>query len=168
MPRPTPRQIVEEFRRILVSHGLLEAMRFVSDHSAHRFTALYHFDGSMLRNLILVDKEDESVSRCPDLPVLESYCVYVRDAASRFKVEAASSDRRVEGHPKQRIIQSYCGIPIIASDGSLWGTMCHFDYAPHPFEDFEVAVLEAIAPMIMRAIEDGAADELQAGRGAAA
>ena len=168
MSRPTPRQVVARFREVLVSHGLLEAMRYANAQSVHRFTALYYFDGPILRNLLLVDGQDPSVRRCPDLPVLESYCVYVREAVARFQVEAAPGDARVEGHPKQHVVQSYCGIPILAADGTLWGTICHFDYAPRHFDDDEVAVLEAVAPMVMRAIEDGAAEELQTERGAAA
>lgn len=168
MSRPTPRHIVARFREVLVSHGMLEAMRYASSQSVHRFTAIYYFDGPVLRNLLLVDREDPAVQRCPDLPVLESYCVYVRETVARFQVDAAASDARVEGHAKQHVVQSYCGIPILAADGTLWGTICHFDYAPRHFDDDEVAVLEAIAPMVMRAIGDGALAELQAGREAAA
>ena len=168
MSRPTPRQVVARFREVLVSHGLLEAMRYANAQSSHRFTAIYYFDGPILRNLLLVDGQDPSVRRCPDLPVLESYCVYVRESVSRFQVDEARNDARVQGHPKQPIVQSYCGIPILAADGTLWGTICHFDYAPRHIDDGEVAVLEAVAPMVMRAIEEGAAEQLQAERGAVA
>lgn len=168
MPRPTPRQVVQRFREVLVSDGLFEAMRYANDQSEHRFTAIYYFDGPVLRNLLLVDKQDRAVRKCPDLPVLESYCLYVREAVARFQVDAAATDPRVEGHPKQHVVQSYCGIPILAGDGTLWGTICHFDYAPRHYDDDEVAVLEAVAPMVMRAIADGAADELQAERGVTA
>lgn len=162
MQRPTHREIVERFRETLVSHGLLEAMRFVNARSSHRFTAIYYFDGPMLRNLFLVDREDPAVRACPDVPVEETYCVYVRETGAPFQMDASLADPRVEGHPKQQSVQSYCGFPILAGDGTLWGSICHFDYAPRHPDEAEIAVLEAITPMVMRAIEDGAADAVRA------
>lgn len=156
------RPVVERFRQTLVSQGLLAAMRVANAQSSHRFTAIYFFDGSMLRNLLLVDRDDPTVRSCPDLPVLESYCLYVREQAARFQVEASREDARVLEHPKREVVQSYCGIPIVTSDGALWGTICHFDYAPRPFAEDEVGLLEAVAPMVMRAIEDGTAGDLPA------
>lgn len=157
MNRPSHRQVVTRFRELLVAEGLLSAIRFSNEESRHRFTAIYRFDGPTLRNVLLVDRDDPSVVTTPDLPVLESYCVYVRDASARFRTDDSPRDARTKGHAKRETVQSYCGIPIMAADGTLWGTICHFDYDPVPFGEDEVALLEALAPMVMRAIDDGTA-----------
>lgn len=168
MNRPSHRQLVTRFRQLLVAEGLLPAMRFANEQSRHRFTAIYRFDGPALRNVLLVDKADASVDTTPDLPVLESYCIYVRDASARFLTEDSPHDARTTGHAKREVVQSYCGIPIMAMDGTLWGTICHFDYAPVPFAEDEVTLLESLAPMVMRAIDDGTAGIALDGRDSAA
>ena len=166
--RTSHRQVVTHFRELLVAQGLLAAMRFANEQSRHRFTAIYRFDGPTLRNVLLVDRADASVNATPDLPVLESYCVYVREASARFLTDDAPHDARTTGHAKREAVQSYCGIPIMAMDGTLWGTICHFDYAPVPFDEGEVALLESLAPMVMRAIDDGTAGIALDGRDSAA
>jgi GAF domain-containing protein len=92
------------------------------------------------------------VERCPDQPVLESYCIYVRRSASTFTTADSENDERVSGHPKQNTVRSYCGIPLVNEDGSLFGTICHFDFEPMPFSDDEVLLLEDVAPLLVEAI----------------
>lgn len=58
----------------------------------------------------------------------------------------------MSGHPKQNVVQSYCGIPLMDDDGKLFGTICHFDFEPLPFGEAEVLLLEDVAPLLVRAI----------------
>lgn len=164
---PIPlRDAIARFRAILDEHGLYEAMRFANRLSEHRFTAVYRFEDATLRNVLFVDRDDASVRLGTDLPVLDSYCVFVRQARDSFLTDASLRDPRVAGHPKQRSVQSYCGIPLFAEDGTLFGTVCHFDYAPRAFGEDEVAMLEAVAPLVIRAIEqDGPRRALDAAPG---
>lgn len=129
------------------------ALECLNRRSSHRFTALYRFDGPTLRNLHLVDREDPTVERSPDLPVLESYCLFVRRTSQRFTVEDADCDARVLGHPKQPTVKSYCGVPLLAPTGQLFGTICHFDFDPKPFSELEVQILEEMAPRLVAALE---------------
>jgi hypothetical protein len=64
--------IVEKFRATLKSDGLRAAIRWLNEGVPYRFTAIFAFDGDMLRNLCLVDKEDSLVTTCADLPITES------------------------------------------------------------------------------------------------
>ncbi|HEX8835170.1 MAG TPA: GAF domain-containing protein [Abditibacteriaceae bacterium] len=143
---------VVTFRETLQRDGVRAALRFLNSVSTHRFTALFQFEGGTLRNLHLVDRDDPAIERSPDLPVLESYCVYVRNTAKSFSTGDSTNDARVEGHPKQQIVQSYCGIPLFNEDGSMFGTLCHFDYAPIPFSNEEAGLLDAVAPLLIKAI----------------
>lgn len=147
--------IVHQVRVTLRVEGVRPALELLNRASAHRFTALFRFEGETLRNLHLIDRDDPSVQRCPDMPVLESYCVYVRDTAGRFLVERSLEDARVEGHPKQRSVQSYCGLPLFDGRGELFGTICHFDFEPIPFTEDEVIVLDEIAAELVAAVEAG-------------
>lgn len=143
---------VARFRETLRSEGVRPALELLNEVSSHRFTAVFLFDGGTLRNLHLIDREDRSVERSPDVPVLDSYCLYVRDTARQFMTEHALTDARVDGHPKQKVVQSYCGYPLQDVHGELLGTICHFDYSPVPFDEGEIYLLERVAPLLAEAI----------------
>lgn len=148
----TRRSAVARLRDILEDEGVRPALRFLNAQSAHRFTAVFRFEGGTLRNLHMVDRDDPTVERCPDQPVLDSYCIYVRRTAETFVTQDSTHDQRVSGHPKQNVVQSYCGIPLLGEDGKLFGTICHFDFEPMPFGDDEVLLLEDVAPLLVTAI----------------
>jgi GAF domain-containing protein len=146
------RAAVARFREILRDEGVRPSLRYLNGQGAHRFTAVFRFEGGTLRNLHMVDRDDPTVERCADQPVLESYCIYVRRTAETFVTDDSANDERVSGHPKQNVVQSYCGIPLMDEDGTLFGTICHFDFEPMRFGDDEVLLLEAVAPLLVHAI----------------
>ena len=140
------------FRSVIEKDGLTEAVRFLNGVCRHRFTAVFRFDGGTLRNVCLVDREDPGADAFPDQSVLDSYCVFVRDSRSSFAVEDAPTDGRVDGHPKQHTVRSYCGIPLMDDDGTLVGTICHFDYDAVHFTQEDANLLDYAAPLIVRAV----------------
>lgn len=146
------RDAVANFREILRADGVRAALRYLNRLSVHRFTAVFRFEGGTLRNLHMIDRNDPEVERCPDQPVLDSYCIYVRRTAETFITDDAAGDERVSGHPKQKTVQSYCGIPLFDDDGTLFGTICHFDFEPLPFGEEEVLLLEDVAPLLVKGI----------------
>jgi len=146
------RSAVARLREILESEGVRPALRYLNGQSEHRFTAVFRFEGGTLRNLHMIDRLDPAVERCADQPVLDSYCIYVRRTAEKFITADSAHDERVSGHPKQNVVQSYCGIPLLDDDGKLFGTICHFDFEPLPFGDEEVMLLEDVAPLLVNAI----------------
>jgi GAF domain-containing protein len=52
-----------------------------------------------------------------------------KPAALRF----LSADVRLQSNPsiKEMNVQFYCGYPVLASDGTMLGTLCCFDQKPH-------------------------------------
>ena len=148
------RKAVITFRELLQTKGVRPALQFLNSMSAHRFTAIFRFEGSTLRNLHLIDRENPKIERCPDLPVLDSYCVYVRNTAKPLVIDNSLQDDRVQGHPKRQVVQSYCGIPLIDKDGLLFGTICHFDFAPIPFTGEEALLLDEVVPFLIEAIQE--------------
>ncbi len=69
---------VEKFKKDLEAGGLWAAMRWLNDRVPYRFTAIFAFEGDSLRNIILVEKEDPSITNCADQPIMDSYCIYIR------------------------------------------------------------------------------------------
>ena len=87
--------IAAKFKMTLEADGLWAALRWLNDRVPYGFTAIFAFDGDMLRNICLIDKENQSTTKCSDQPITESYCLYVRRSGERFSLEEASLDKRV-------------------------------------------------------------------------
>src|ERR1700738_86286 len=106
-PCSSPSEILKEFNGALRTKGLCEAIRVLNAATEYRFSAVYIFREGTLHNICLVDKLDGSLTHCEDLPVEESYCVFIKQTKNRFSLEHAIEDDRVRGHPKRETVQSY-------------------------------------------------------------
>jgi GAF domain-containing protein len=143
--------IAAKFRTRLEADGLWAAMRWLNDRVPYRFTAIFGFDGDMLRNICLVDKENQSITKCSDQPITESYCMYIYRSGELFSVHEAPLDGRVAGHPKRQSFQCYYGIPLFNSKGKMLGTVCHFDKMPVRVTEEVANGLDDLAPLIAEA-----------------
>lgn len=143
--------IAEKFRATLKAEGLGAAMRWLNDRVPYRYTAIFAFDGEMLRNICLIDKDNSNITNCSDQPITESYCMYIHRSRERFNVEQALLDPRVEGHPKRRSFQCYYGIPLFGAQGKMLGTVCHFDSMPVRVTEEVAEALDDLAPLIAEA-----------------
>jgi GAF domain-containing protein len=141
---------LRELKTILNENGIRAAMRFLNGLTEHRFTALYRFDKETLKNLYFFDRENPTQEPTPDIPVMASYCVFVRSLGTRFATSASLEDDRVVGHPQRQVVQSYCGVPLRDLNGEMFGTICHFDFRPVPISDANVELMESLAPLIKR------------------
>lgn len=137
-------------KAILEKEGVLPALRFLNGRTPHRFTAMYLFDKDQLENQFLVDESDDSNTSMESIPVSASYCIFVRNLERLFVVNDSTTDERVQGHPKQREIKSYCGVPLLDWDGNMYGTVCHFDFDAHSFSDLEIELLESLGTLLKR------------------
>src|SRR5580698_3110586 len=140
--------VVGKFKMTLQADGLRAAMRWLNDRVPYRYTAIFAFDGEMLRNICLIDKDNSTVTNCADQPIAESYCMYIHRSRERFNVEQALLDARVEGHPKRRSFQCYYGIPLFDAQGKMLGTVCHFDSMPVRVTEEVAEALDDLAPLI--------------------
>lgn len=143
--------LAEKFNAILRTESLWGAMRWLNDRVPYRFTAIFAFSGDTLHNVCLVDNEDSNVTHCPDQAIGDSYCIYIQRSGEPFSVEDAMVDSRVDGHPKRRSYHCYYGIPLLGPDGSLLGTVCHFDRAPVRVTEDVVDALDDLAAVIAEA-----------------
>jgi GAF domain-containing protein len=143
-----------QLREALSGEGTRAALAFLNSQTSLRFTSLYRFDGEHLRNVTFYDREAPEQESCDTIPVLASYCVFVRDSGMRFATAASLSDRRLDGHPKQLQVQSYCGVPLRDREGRMFGTVCHFDFEPGSVTELDVALMEQLADMLQPSLRD--------------
>lgn len=143
---------LERVRALLDGGDLRGAVILLNSLAPHRFTSLFRFDGDMLRTVVFFDRDNPTQAVVDDIPVAASYCVFVREGGSTFTVPDAACDPRVDGHPKQSVFRSYCGVPLIDAAGRMHGTVCHFDFDPHPDDIRTVDLLESVAPFLARTV----------------
>ena len=144
-----PVRDVATFSELLPGEGgLAAALAWLNQGVAHRYTAIYRFEGELLRNVALYDKLD--LVR-PDfllvVPFRHSFCQFVlRDQA--FQTEDSRLDKRLDGHPYQGVVISYHSVPLTNAEGALWGTMSHFDMVSHQLQDGEFELLQQAARVL--------------------
>jgi GAF domain-containing protein len=135
---------------VLAQGDVRDALKYLNGLTAYRFTALYRFDKDMLSNRVFFDRQNPDVLSTEDIPVDASYCVYVRDTGNPFIIADSLQDERVKGHHKRTIVRSYCGVPLVDEQGHMFGSVCHFDFEPLATKDFDVHLLEEVAPLLIR------------------
>jgi GAF domain-containing protein len=143
-------EAVQRLRALVRDGDVRGALALLNARTEHRFTSLYRFDDEILRNVWFYDCERPDVETVEDIPVLASYCVFVRDERNTFRVDNADRDARVADHPKREQIRAYCGVPLLDDMGRMFGTVCHFDFHPIAISDANVELMEALAPMLQR------------------
>lgn len=117
MSRLSNQQTLPLLKSILSSRGIRAALIFLNRLTEHRFSSLYRFDDDVLRNIYFYDRENPTVESSPNIPVMASYCVFVRNSGQKFTLKNSLNDERVHNHPAQQKIQSYCGVPLINQYG---------------------------------------------------
>lgn len=139
---------LEDLRAALSHGGPTAALEYLNKGVAHRYTAMYRFDGELLRNVLLCDKLDQVR---PDfllaVPFKHSFCQFVRRDQA-FRTEDSRQDRRLDGNPYQGVVISYHSVPLTRDDGSLWGTLSHFDMHSVPLPDEEFQLLESAGRLL--------------------
>lgn len=144
---------LQQMKAIQEHSGIRALLIHLNGLTDHRFTALYRFDEDSLHNLYFFDQQQPEILSCPDIPVLASYCVFVRSSGQTFVTPDSLADERVRGHAKRMEVRSYCGVPLVDDEGRMFGTICHFDFSALPISDDSVALMEAVAPLLKRELD---------------
>lgn len=133
----------------LIAHdNVRDALRYMNGLTNFRFTALYRFDQDQLSSRVFYDREHPDVLSTETIPVEASYCIYVRHNRGPFLVADSLSDERVAAHCKRQEVRSYCGVPLVDARGWMHGSLCHFDFEPHPLRETDLLLLEDIARLL--------------------
>lgn len=145
-----------ELLDLLRSGGVGNVLGYLNAHTHHRFTGLYRFDGAILRNVALFDREQQQSQRGADSPLCETYCSIVGETLASVAIIDAHIDPRAANNPGRTSVLSYCGALVRATDGTPIGTLCSFDPMPQPVMDDEIALLEATARLLGQAVTQDA------------
>lgn len=128
------------------------ALTVLNRRTPHRFTGIFKSVGDQLENLYLFDREDFYAAPWSVFPRDHSYCSLVMAGNAPFVLSDSLVDERVAQHHARNSVISYCGVPLLMKDNTIFGTLCHFDYKPILFSDLSLDFLSAAAPIVLLAV----------------
>jgi GAF domain-containing protein len=130
-----------------------------------RFTSVLRFDGEQLTSVWTYDRSFPDVDSFPvDKAISASYCARVRESLAPFELSDSAADPRVADHPARHQVMSYCGAPLWTREGTLYGTLCHFDESPRMYPARTMAKLEHAAGLLRDFLVDAAQTTPAGGR----
>lgn len=148
---PEPSAEADNIHAVLATGGLHAALRMLNARTPHRFTGLYRYDGAVLRNLALFDQHNPDLARGDDAPMDATYCALVPANDGVLDVADARLDPRTAQRATATPVVSYSGVLLRDADGQPFGTLCHFDLKPCEPRTSDLALLNAVAPALLRA-----------------
>ena len=141
-------EAASKLRKLVGAGDVRAGLKYLNSLTPHRFTGLYLFDDPKLKNKHIIDAEDLDIETLPDVPLTATYCSFTRSKGEVLSIENSLEDDRVQDHTARDEIISYCGVPLQDQSGEIYGTICHFDYNSVSISDLNVALLEAVAPLL--------------------
>ncbi|WP_156373473.1 GAF domain-containing protein [Pseudorhodoferax sp. Leaf267] len=133
------------FTSLLHSDGIRAALYAVLRQSDYRFLGIFRFKDGKATSCVHVDRENLAITQADEVPDTATYCSFVRGSMKPFATADAASDPRTLGHPARDVVLAYCGIPIMESDGTLIGTLCHYDVVPRDPEQLNLDLLVQVS-----------------------
>lgn len=129
------------FTRTLEKDGLRSALYSLLRKTDYRYATLFRFDGNLNRAVIHLDRQNLMAELPQAFPIAQSYCQYIKDSARPFVTAVASEDEATVDHAKRDVFDAYCGIPILAADGTLAGSLCYYDEEPRQLDEVQLELL---------------------------
>ena len=141
---PTPESLEDMLRDVREAFQMDVA--FVSQFS----------EGQLVFRALEGDAESFGWQEGESFPIDESYCKRVLDGrvpqvVPDAKREEATRDLRVTSEAG---MGSYCAVPLVLSDGRLYGTLCCVSHEPDPWlREKDLAIMERTAKWLVEQLE---------------
>lgn len=108
--------------------------------------------------MLVLDSYDDQGCAIPAdgaVPLEETFCQHVRATGEAVVIADAAHDVRVAdvSTRQQFSIGSYLGVPLLLSNGTLFGTLCALDPQPCQFSQNDVAMVRIVANQLAALIE---------------
>ena len=146
-----------QFEHAIAAGGPRAGLLFLNRRVPHRCTAVYRVDGDNLQMVELIDKlANPATAVLPPLPLLQSFCQVAVNEGQLITSDSAS-ERRLDNMPYQGVIKSYVGLPLSYSAGTLYGTLCHYDFGQQMINDAEFEFLQRAAVILAKALKNNSA-----------
>lgn len=140
----------ERFAEILAASGPREALAFLVSLTDYRFISVFQSHADKATAVIYYDRENPSDLSTEEVPHEATYCSYVAATGKAFSTENSQQDPRLVNHAARDIVLSYCGVPILDPEGTVLGTLCHYDVVPRSTEQLDFGLLLQVASALQQ------------------
>lgn len=113
----------------LDTEGVMAALKSLNARVAHRFTAVYKFQGEMQRAVFIYDKLGRPDACLNTVAVADSFSQFATPSRP-FCVTDSATDDRLGKHRYRGVVASYYGVLLTQASGKPAGSLCHFDFNP--------------------------------------
>jgi hypothetical protein len=137
---------VSVFADLLQQQGVHAALEYLNHRTPHRYTGVFRFEGDMLRNEVLFDRNQATIRQGEDIPLAVTYCALVGQQEAPLNILDAATDPQAQGVDTPVI--SYCGVLIRDTPGRAYGTLCHYDMQRCQERTTDLPLLEAAARLL--------------------
>lgn len=138
-----------KFVELLSRQDLHGALTYLNSRTPHRYTAIYEFNGKVLKNVCLVDKYDSKVTKGEDPLFTNTYCSRLPTSNTLNMLSHIPED-----YPRvASTVEAYGGVLICDPRGVPFGSLCHFDFKRCEVNINDIPLLKKVAPLIYKYLQ---------------
>jgi GAF domain-containing protein len=141
----TTDEAFEAFMQTFEAEGVRAGLAYLLALTDYRFIGIFRFEGGRANAAVHFDRENPGQLTAQEVPETATYCCYVRDSRGVFTTANAMRDDRLINHPARDVVLSYCGVPVMTSEGEILGTLCHYDLVPRNPKQVDLALMLQVA-----------------------
>lgn len=146
MPKqPSSSATFADFALTAQSTSVRDALAKLLALTDFRYIGIWRFKDGMATAAVHFDRQDPTAIASGIVPQTATYCCYVRESGVPFKTPQALLDERLASHPARETVASYVGVPVMDSNGSIVGTLCHYDLVPRDVEQVDTKLMLLVA-----------------------
>lgn len=142
---PTTDEAFTRFSDTLDAAGLRAALAYLLALTDYRFIAIFRYQEGKANTVVFCDRENPEVLSLDERSDSATYCRYVRETRSEFTTANALRDPRLDGHVSREVVQSYCGVPVMTTEGEVLATLCHWDEVPRNPKQIDLMLILQVA-----------------------
>jgi GAF domain-containing protein len=142
----SPTQVAfQQFESILERDGVRAGLAKLVERTDYRYIGIFRFEGGKANAAVHYDRLNPDVLTAQEVPDTATYCCYVRDSGGTFTTANALVDPRLTEHPAREVVLSYCGVPVMESEGKVFGTLCHYDLVTRDPDQIDLDLVIQVA-----------------------
>jgi hypothetical protein len=103
---------ISVFADLLQQQGVHAALEYLNHRTPHRYTGVFRFDGEMLRNEVLYDRNQTTTRQGNDVPLALTYCALVGRQEAPLTILDAATDPLAQGVDTS-VISSACSSAML-------------------------------------------------------
>jgi GAF domain-containing protein len=140
-----PADAFAQFSQKLHASGLREALSYLLHLTDFRFIGIFRFRDGMATAAAHVDRENPAELRTAEVADSATYCCYVHNGRQAFTTLDAMADPRLLAHVARAAVRAYAGVPVMDSEGTVLGTLCHYDVVPRDPAQVDLGLMLEVA-----------------------